>query len=78
VVEGDFAVVGHDLFETGATVVDRLLVGGGELVTLVRGEGEADGLAERLHQYVEQRYTGVDVAVFDGGQARYPLLIGVE
>jgi DAK2 domain fusion protein YloV len=78
VVEGDFAVVGDDLYDTAVTVVDRLLVGGGELVTLVRGEGEADGLAERLHQYVEQRYTGVDVAVFDGGQARYPLLIGVE
>jgi DAK2 domain fusion protein YloV len=78
VVEGDFAVVGDDLYETAVTVVDRLLVGGGELVTLVRGEGEADGLADRLQHYVEQRYTGVDVAAFDGGQARYPLLIGVE
>jgi uncharacterized protein len=78
VVEGDFTVVGDDLYETAVTVVDRLLVGGGELVTLVRGDAETDGLAERLQHYVEQRYAGVDVACFDGGQARYPLLIGVE
>ena len=78
VVEGDFAVVGDDLYDTAVTVVDRLLVGGGELVTLVRGVDEAEGLADRLHHYVEQKYAGVDVAVFDGGQARYPLLIGVE
>jgi DAK2 domain fusion protein YloV len=78
VVEGDFTVVGHDLYETAVTVADRLLVGGGELVTLVRGEAETDGLADRLQHYVEQRYAGVDVACFDGGQARYPLLIGVE
>jgi dihydroxyacetone kinase-like predicted kinase len=78
VVEGDFAVVGNDLYETAVTVVDRLLVGGGELVTIVRGDDETDGLADRLQHYVEQRFAGVDVAVFDGGQARYPLLIGVE
>jgi hypothetical protein len=78
VVEGDFAVVGDDLYDTAVIVVDRLLIGGGELVTLVRGVDEAEGLAERLHHYVEQKYAGVDVAVFDGGQARYPLLIGVE
>jgi DAK2 domain fusion protein YloV len=78
VVEGDFAVVGDDLYDTAVTVVDRLLVGGGELVTIVRGEGEADDLAERLQRYVEQSHASVDVALFDGGQARYPLLIGVE
>jgi dihydroxyacetone kinase-like predicted kinase len=78
VVEGDFAVVGDDLYETAVTVVERLLVGGGELVTIVRGADEPDGLADRLQHYVEQTYAGVDVAVFDGRQARYPLLIGVE
>jgi uncharacterized protein len=78
VVEGDFAVVGDDLYETAVTVVERLLVGGGELVTIVRGADEPDGLADRLQHYVEQKFAGVDVAVFDGRQARYPLLIGVE
>jgi DAK2 domain fusion protein YloV len=78
VLEGDFAVVGDDLYDTAVTVVDRLLVGGGELLTVVRGADKGDDLADRLKRYVEGRYAGVDVAVFDGGQARYPLLIGVE
>jgi fatty acid kinase len=78
VVEGDFAVVGVDLSDTAATVVDRLLAGGGELVTIVCGDEEASALGDRLRAYVEHTYAGVDVAVFDGGQARYPLLIGVE
>jgi DAK2 domain fusion protein YloV len=78
VVEGDFAVVGDDLYDTAVSVVDRLLVGGGELVTLVRGAEEDGSLSDRLQRYVEQRYTGVDVVCFDGGQARYLLLIGVE
>jgi dihydroxyacetone kinase-like predicted kinase len=78
VVEGDFAVVGHDLYETAVSVADRLLLGGGELVTLVRGADESDSLADRLQHDIEQRYAGVDVVCFDGGQARYPLLIGVE
>jgi dihydroxyacetone kinase-like predicted kinase len=78
VVEGDFAVVGDDLYATAVTVVDRLLIGGGELVTIVRGSEGSGDLAERLHEYVEQSYAGVDAAVLDGGQARYPLLIGVE
>src|SRR6185436_14983819 len=53
VVEGDFAVVGDDLYDTAVTVVDRLLIGGGELVTLVRGVDEAEGLADRLQHYIE-------------------------
>ena len=78
VVEGDFAVIGDDLFAVATDVLDRLLGGGGELVTLVRGlEGSSD-LAERCTAYVEEHHPHVDVLVYDGGQDRYPLLVGVE
>ena len=39
VVEGDFAVVGDDLYAVAVDVLERLLGGGGELVTIVRGAG---------------------------------------
>jgi uncharacterized protein len=77
VLQGDFAVVGDDLFEVGTAVLERLLTGGGELVTLVTGQ-EADDLAERCQGWVESHHPGVDVLVYDGGQARYPLLVAVE
>ena len=39
VIEGDFAVVGDDLDDVAIDVLDRLLAGGGELVTLVARRG---------------------------------------
>lgn len=77
VLQGDFAIVGHDLVAVGTEVLERLLGGGGELVTLVRGE-DADDLAEQCQAWVEAHHPGVDVLVYDGGQARYPLLVAVE
>ncbi|WP_370291431.1 DAK2 domain-containing protein [Nocardioides sp.] len=81
VVAGDFAVVGDDLASVAATVLERLLAAGGELVTIVSGavEGlDSAALAERARAEVEQRYPHVDVVVYDGGQERYPLLMSVE
>jgi DAK2 domain fusion protein YloV len=77
VVNGDFVVVGRDLGDVAVAVLERLLVGGGELVTLVTGEG-GDGLAERCGEHVRSHHAGVDVVVHDGGQGRYPLLVAVE
>ena len=78
VVAGDFAVVGSDLAQVARDVLDRLLGGGGELVTVVGGVDDTDGLAARCASYVEERYPHVDVVVYDGGQERYPLLMSVE
>jgi uncharacterized protein len=78
VVEGDFAVIGDDLYAVATDVLGRLLGGGGELVTLVAGEGETDELARRCAAHVEEHHPHVDVVVYDGGQKRYPLLISVE
>ena len=79
VVSGDFAVVGEDLVEVACEVLDRLLAGGGELVTIVSGEDDGSGeLAARCAAYVEERHPAVDVVVYDGGQPRYPLLLSAE
>ncbi len=77
VLQGDFAVVGQDLFVVCVDILQRLLASGGELVTLVAGDG-ADDLAERCQEWIEREHPGVDVLVYDGGQERYPLLLGVE
>ena len=77
VIAGDFAVVGDDLDAVAADVLEGLLGGGGELVTIVAGEGGAD-LAARAASYVERTRPHVDVTVYEGGQSRYPVLVGVE
>ncbi len=77
VIEGDFVVVGDDLFTVAIEVLERLLGGGGELVTVVSGE-DAGGLADRCAAHLAAAHPTVDVVVYDGGQQRYPLLLGVE
>jgi len=79
VLNGDFAVVGREHGAVAREVLDRLLGGGGELVTIVSGrEGAAAALAASCAAYVEEHHPAVDVVVHDGGQDRYLLLVGVE
>ncbi|MBA2768428.1 MAG: Dak phosphatase, partial [Sporichthyaceae bacterium] len=83
IVDGDFVVIGSDLTDVACVVLDRMLGGGGELVTLVTG-AELDpfaarsGLVQAVVAHLHRTRPDVDTVVYDGGQPRYPLLIGVE
>ncbi|WP_299051838.1 DAK2 domain-containing protein [uncultured Nocardioides sp.] len=77
VIAGDFAVVGPDVGTVAREVAERLLAGGGDLVTLVAGQ-EDDGTTAALASYLEEQHPAVDVVVYDGGQDRYPVLLSVE
>jgi DAK2 domain fusion protein YloV len=77
-VEGDVNLIGHDIAAVGRTVLDRMLGGGGELVTLLLGEGAPAGLGEQLTEHVAEAFPFAEVQVYEGGQPNYPLLIGVE
>ncbi|MCF2528584.1 DAK2 domain-containing protein [Yinghuangia sp. KLBMP8922] len=78
IIDGDIAVIGQDLAETGKTVLDRMLAGGGELVTLVTGAQLDQTVADSLVGAMRVGRPEVDAVVYTGGQSLYPLLIGVE
>jgi uncharacterized protein len=77
-VQGDVVVIGSSLAEVAWQVVERLLAAGGELLTLVRGLELDDDLLPALTARVQDRSRAVDIEVLDGGQPRYPLLLGLE
>ncbi|MFJ1597080.1 DAK2 domain-containing protein [Streptomyces sp. NPDC088261] len=77
-IEGDVAVIGADLAATAEAVLTRMLLAGGELVTLVLGEDVPDALADRLEAHVREGHLAVDTVVYRGGRQSAPLLIGVE
>ncbi|GGF39177.1 dihydroxyacetone kinase [Marmoricola endophyticus] len=77
-IEHDFVVVGHDVEGVTRDLLGRLLDNGGELVTLVPGVDGPGGLTARVEAWVSHAHPGVDVCVHEGGQERYPLLLGVE
>ncbi|GAA3108117.1 hypothetical protein [Nonomuraea salmonea] len=76
-IGGDVAVIGESVAGVAVTVVDRMLAGGGELVTLVTGEGAGEAASE-VERHVAGTRPDVDLVVYDGEQGGYPLLIGVE
>lgn len=78
VVDGDFAIIGADLLDVATEVVARMLAAGGELVTVVTGDGAGPGLADGVARAVRRGHPEADTVVYRGGQPRYPLLLGVE
>jgi dihydroxyacetone kinase-like predicted kinase len=77
-IDGDVAVIGRELGETGEVVLDRMLAAGGELLTLILGEGVPRALADRLVGRVRRLRPEVDTVVYEGGREAAPLLIGLE
>ncbi len=77
-VDGEVILTGTDLIKVCVESVDRMLSSGGELVTLVMGESAPKELAEQVQKHLAKNHGSVEVTTYIGGQAWYPLLIGVE
>ncbi len=77
-IDGDVAVIGAQVAPTATAVLDRMLSGGGEMVTLVLGESVPDSVAGRLEKHVRETYLAVDTVVYRGGRQSALMLIGVE
>ena len=76
-VDGDIALVGTDVADVARSLVSGLLAVGGELVTCVLGH-DAESDLRALPGWIRSHFPLVDVAVHDGGQALWPVIIGVE
>jgi len=77
-IEGEVSLIGQDLEKVCRDLLDRLLAGGGELVTLVTGQGAPADLSRALVSHLESRWPFAEAHAHEGGQPHYPLLVGVE
>jgi dihydroxyacetone kinase-like predicted kinase len=77
-VAGSVVVVGKDLAEVGSDVVARLLADGGELLTVISGAGGGPELSAVVRRSAHEACDDIEVSIIDGGQATFPLLLGVE
>ncbi len=77
-LDDDVAVIGADVRAVATDLLDRMLASGGELVTLVLGDGADLALGPDLQQHLSRSHRSVETCVYLGGQPHYPLLIGVE
>jgi DAK2 domain fusion protein YloV len=76
-LEGDVVMLGSDVEQVARALLERMLAGGGELVTVVAGADAGPVAAARVAADVERAHPAVDVVVYDGGQPHL-LLLGVE
>ncbi|GIF36262.1 DAK2 domain-containing protein [Actinoplanes xinjiangensis] len=77
-VDGEVHVIGRDVAEVSRRLLDRMLGGGGELVTLVLGADAPPGFEDVLKGHVHRAWPFSEVQCYAGGQPRYHLLAGVE
>jgi uncharacterized protein len=77
-VDGEVVALGESLPAVGTSLLDSMLYASGELVTIVVGRDCPAGVADTLVEYVRRHRPEVEVTVYGGEQARYPVLIGVE
>jgi DAK2 domain fusion protein YloV len=77
-IDDDVAVIGDDIAVVARELLDRMLIGGGELVTIISGAAAPPSLSAELADYLQATRPAVEAVVHHGGQATYPLLLGVE
>lgn len=78
-VAGDeVVIVGDDIASAAAGLIDLLLAAGGELVTVLTGEGVGPDVAAALADHVHRKHPGTEMVTFHTGHRADALLIGVE
>ena len=77
-IDGEVVDIGHGLVSVAFALTDRLLGVGAELMTVLVGADAQTGLGEVIARHVRERSPLTEVSVYDVGQPRYPLIIGVE
>ncbi|UXA19729.1 DAK2 domain-containing protein [Mycobacterium sp. SMC-4] len=78
-IAGDeVVIVGDDLVAAGAGLIDLMLAAGGELVTVLLGQGVEPRISDALAEHVHRQHPGTEMVRFHTGHRGDALLIGVE
>ncbi|MDY6998238.1 MAG: DAK2 domain-containing protein [Actinomycetota bacterium] len=78
-IAGDeVVIVGENVVAAGAGLIDVLLAAGGELVTVLTGDGVGEDVADALTAHVRENHPGTEMVCFHTGHGGDALLIGVE
>ncbi len=67
-----------DVAALSCRLVDRMLAGGGELVTALLGADAPDGLEQAVEEHLRIAHPEVELAAYQGGQPGAVLVVGVE
>ncbi|ART71081.1 dihydroxyacetone kinase [Mycobacterium dioxanotrophicus] len=71
-------IVGPDVTTAAAGLIDLLLLAGGELITVLTGDGVAPDVGKALQEHVHREHLGAELVTYHTGHRGDALLIGVE
>ncbi|KUI32171.1 dihydroxyacetone kinase [Mycobacterium sp. IS-1742] len=78
-ISGDeVLIVGPDVTAAAAGLIDLLLLAGGELITVLTGEGVDGAVGDALRAHVHRNHYGAELITYHTGHRGDALLIGVE
>lgn len=77
-MENDIEVVGKELNQTTKELLDKLIDEDSEIVTIYYGQETDEENAQKMAEYVEEKYPDCEVEVHNGGQPLYYFIISVE
>ena len=69
---------GDNEIEVALDAIKKNIDKSSELITLVTGMNVSESLANDLTERIVQEIPSIEVTTYSGGQAWYPLLIGIE
>lgn len=78
VIDGEVAVVGTSMLQVASEVLDRMLIPGTELVTIVSGLDCLPSETTEIAQWIKSKNSLLDVETIRGEQPFWPLIFGVE
>jgi dihydroxyacetone kinase-like predicted kinase len=78
VADDGIRAVDETLAGACTTLLDALIDGSHEIVTLIEGDGSTPGDTRRITQWLADTHPAVSVEVHHGGQPLYPYLVGIE
>jgi DAK2 domain fusion protein YloV len=71
-------IVGPDITTAAAGLIDLLLMAGGELITVLTGDGVTPEVGKALQEHVHREHLGAELVTYHTGHGGDALLIGVE
>jgi DAK2 domain fusion protein YloV len=71
-------IVGSDITTAAAGLIDLLLMAGGELITVLTGDGVTSEVGKALQEHVHREHLGAELVTYHTGHRGDALLIGVE
>jgi dihydroxyacetone kinase-like predicted kinase len=77
-VDGEVVLIAPEIPVGALWLASRMLTAGGELVTVLLGDGVADALGHGLVEELRRSHPEVDVVVHRGARPGHPVELGVE